>query len=135
MNEITRFILFIGPCSSIFDYTTYLVMLYVFKAWDPSQAHLFQTGWFVESLLTQTLIIHVIRTNKIRSCKAGPVGRSPSPRSWSWLSASTFPSRLCQRAGLRALPRLYWLFLLMTLACYMVLTQVVKAWLLKKAWA
>ncbi len=40
-------------------------MLWVFKCWDPSRASVFQTGWFVESLMTQTLIIHVIRTNKI----------------------------------------------------------------------
>ena len=68
MGEIARFILFIGPCSSIFDYTTYLMMLYIFGCWDtPARAHasLFQTGWFVESLLTQTLIIHIIRTNRI----------------------------------------------------------------------
>src|SRR5262244_2769996 len=65
MNDLTRFILFIGPCSSIFDYTTYFVMLYVFGCWDPNQAALFHTGWFVESLLTQTLVIHVIRTNKV----------------------------------------------------------------------
>ena len=65
MSELTRFILFIGPCSSIFDYTTYFMMLYVFHCWDPSRASLFQTGWFVESLLTQTLVIHVIRTNHI----------------------------------------------------------------------
>ena len=65
MGEIARFILFIGPCSSIFDYTTYLMMLYVFNCWDPANASLFQTGWFVESLLTQTLIIHIIRTNRI----------------------------------------------------------------------
>jgi len=51
--------------SSIFDYTTYFVMLYLFGCWDPSRAPVFQTGWFVESLITQTLIIHVIRTKKI----------------------------------------------------------------------
>src|ERR1700727_2383740 len=65
IDEIRRFILFIGPISSIFDYTTFFVMLYLFHCWDPSRAPLFQTGWFVESLMTQTLIIHVIRTNKI----------------------------------------------------------------------
>jgi len=65
MNEITRFILFIGPCSSVFDYTTYLMMLYVFNCWNPVHEWLFQTGWFVESLLTQTIIIHIIRTNRI----------------------------------------------------------------------
>lgn len=63
VDEIKRFILFIGPISSIFDYVTYFLMLYVFNAWN--NPRLFQTGWFMESLLTQTLIIHVIRTNKI----------------------------------------------------------------------
>ncbi len=55
MGEIAKFILLIGPCSSVFDYTTYLIMLYVFHCWDPTPANasLFQTGWFVESLLTQ----------------------------------------------------------------------------------
>jgi Mg2+-importing ATPase len=136
MNEITRFILFIGPCSSIFDYTTYLVMLYVFKAWDPSQAHLFQTGWFVESLLTQTLIIHVIRTNKIPFLQS----RASWPLTVTTVLVMAFGlylpfSPLASALGFVALPPLYWLFLLMTLACYMVLTQVVKGWLLKKAWA
>src|ERR1700727_3576363 len=65
IDEIRRFILFIGPISSIFDYTTFFVMLQVFHCWDPARSSLFQTGWFVESLMTQTLIIHVIRTNKI----------------------------------------------------------------------
>ena len=63
IGGILRFILFIGPISSIFDYLTFFMMLYVFNCWhNPS---LFQTGWFVESLFTQTLIIHIIRTNKI----------------------------------------------------------------------
>jgi Mg2+-importing ATPase len=65
IGEIRRFILFVGPISSLFDYTTFSVMLWVFDCWDPAHASLFQTGWFVESLMTQTLIIHVIRTNKI----------------------------------------------------------------------
>src|ERR1035437_8396057 len=58
IGNIFKFMVFIGPISSIFDYATYGMMLYVFDAWNnPS---LFQTGWFVESLLTQTLIIHII---------------------------------------------------------------------------
>src|SRR6185369_5148121 len=65
IGSLTKFILFIGPCSSVFDYTTFFMMLYVFNCWAVEKAPLFQTGWFVESLLTQTLIIHVIRTNKI----------------------------------------------------------------------
>ena len=63
IGGILRFILFIGPISSIFDYLTFFMMLYVFHSWD--NPPLFHTGWFVESLFTQTLIIHVIRTNKI----------------------------------------------------------------------
>src|ERR1022692_3122691 len=65
IGAIAKFILFIGPCSSIFDYTTFFIMLYVFHCWPVEKAPLFQTGWFVESLLTQTLIVHVIRTRKI----------------------------------------------------------------------
>ena len=63
IGELRRFILFIGPISSIFDYATFFIMLYIFKCWN--NPTLFHTGWFVESLFTQTLIIHVIRTNKI----------------------------------------------------------------------
>src|SRR4051812_39699672 len=55
----------LGPISSIFDYITYALMYFVFHANRIADASLFQTGWFVESLLTQTLIIHVIRTAKI----------------------------------------------------------------------
>jgi magnesium-transporting ATPase (P-type) len=79
ISQLTRFIVCIGPCSSIFDYTTHFMMLWVFNCWDMStpaaaarSASLFQTGWFVESLLTQTLIIHIIRTNKIPFLQSRP---------------------------------------------------------------
>ncbi|NVN97403.1 magnesium-translocating P-type ATPase, partial [Candidatus Nomurabacteria bacterium] len=62
-NNIKRFIIFFGPISSLFDYATFFVMLYVFHAFGNEA--LFHTGWFVESLLTQTLIVHIIRTSKI----------------------------------------------------------------------
>jgi Mg2+-importing ATPase len=83
MGEITKFITFIGPISSVFDYTTFAVMWFIFKCSNVMvtpelvtrfgseainhtyAAALFQTGWFVESIMTQTLIIHVIRTNLI----------------------------------------------------------------------
>jgi Mg2+-importing ATPase len=133
--EIRRFILYIGPISSIFDYTTFFVMLYVFKCWDPSHARLFQTGWFVESLMTQTLIIHIIRTNRI------PFFQSRA--SWSlilttlaimafgaWLPYSPLASSL----GLVHLPGLYWPILMLTLLAYAGLTQSVKVWLLWKKW-
>jgi Mg2+-importing ATPase len=135
INEITRFILFIGPISSIFDYTTFFVMLSIFHCWDPSRASVFQTGWFVESLMTQTLIIHVIRTNKI------PFFQSRA--SWP-LTATTFGimavgiclpySPLASPLGLVQLPPAYWPILLVTLLCYMALTQLIKVWLLRKHW-
>src|SRR5215813_8032131 len=63
IGNITKFMLVLGPISSIFDYVTYGTLLFAFGAW--ANPPLFQTGWFVESLLTQTLIIHLIRTAKI----------------------------------------------------------------------
>jgi Mg2+-importing ATPase len=135
IGEITRFILFIGPCSSVFDYTTYLMMLYVFRAWDPAKAPLFQTGWFVESLLTQTLIIHVIRTNKvpfIQSRAAWPltVTSVMIMAVGIWLPFSPFAKVL----GFTALPPLYWPLLLLTLVCYVLLTQRAKSWLIRRLW-
>ena len=133
MGDIARFILLIGPCSSIFDYTTYWMMLRLFNCWD--NAALFQTGWFVESLLTQTLIIHVIRTNRIPFIQ--------SRASWPlmlttvvimafgvWLPSSPIGSWF----GFTPLPPLYWPLLLLTLFCYVLLTQGVKMWLIRKAW-
>jgi P-type Mg2+ transporter len=142
LAELTRFLLFIGPCSSIFDYTTFFVMLYVFNCWDIStpqaaahSASLFQTGWFVESLLTQTLIIHVIRTNKI------PLLQSRS--SWPVLVMSlvimavgiAIPfSPVGPYLGFSKLPALYWPLLAVTLLCYVLLTQGVKMWLVRRKW-
>ncbi len=63
IQGIAKFMLFLGPVSSIFDYATFILMLFVFGAWNKPE--LFQTGWFVESLFTQTLIIHIIRTRKV----------------------------------------------------------------------
>ncbi len=135
MNAISRFILFIGPCSSVFDYTTFFLMLYVFGCWDPVRAPLFQTGWFVESLLTQTLIIHVIRTNRI-----------PFLQSWSsWplivttavimLFGAWLPfSPIGPAFGFTPLPPLYWPLLVVTLLGYVLLTQTVKTWLFRKGW-
>jgi Mg2+-importing ATPase len=135
INEIKRFILFIGPISSIFDYTTFFVMLWIFNCWDPSRASLFQTGWFVESLMTQTLIIHVIRTNRIPFIQ--------SRASWA-LTATTLSimalgiwlpySPLASALGFTHLPPLYWPILMLTLLGYMGLTQIIKLWLLRKQW-
>jgi Mg2+-importing ATPase len=135
MNEITKFILFIGPISSIFDYTTYFLMLYVFHCWDPSRASVFQTGWFVESLMTQTLIIHIIRTNKVPFFQSMPSVPLMLTSTIIMMVGMWLPhSSLGPALGFTELPPLYWPFLLLTLACYLGLTQTVKAYLLRKAW-
>ena len=135
IGEIRRFILWIGPISSIFDYTTFFVMLYLFKCWDPSRAPLFQTGWFVESLMTQTLIIHIIRTNKIPFFQS----RASWPLILTSLAIMAFGawlpySPLASSLGLVHLPRLYWPILMATLFAYTGLTQLVKVWLLRMKW-
>jgi Mg2+-importing ATPase len=131
IDKILRFILFIGPISSIFDYLTFFMMLYVFDCWQ--NPVLFHTGWFVESLFTQTLIIHVIRTNKIPFIE--------SRASWpliltsviivaagAWLTISPLANTL----GFVPLPPLYWLFLAIMLLSYALLTQVVKTWFIRR---
>ena len=153
IGEITRFILFIGPVSSIFDYTTFAIMWFGFKCGDifvspelvkrfgeeavnhTHSAMLFQSGWFVESLMTQTLIIHVIRTRKIPFIQS----RASLPLTITtllimgigmWLPFSPLAAYL----NMVALPPLYWLALFGTLLCYMLLTQGVKTWLIRKRW-
>jgi len=135
IDEIRRFVLCIGPISSIFDYTTFFVMLWVFQCWDPSRASLFQTGWFVESLMTQTLIIHVIRTNKIPFIQS----RASWPLTLTTLSIMAFGiwlpySPLAPSLGLTHLPSMYWPILMLTLLAYLSLTQAIKVWLLRKKW-
>jgi Mg2+-importing ATPase len=130
-KKIKKFILFFGPISSLFDYATFIVMLYVFKAWgNPA---LFQTGWFVESLLTQTLIVHIIRTSKI------PFFQSIA--SWP-LIVSTFCvisigiylpfSKVASAFKLVPLPPLFFVFLIIGVILYFVITQFVKMYFIKK---
>jgi Mg2+-importing ATPase len=131
ISYIRKFILIVGPISSIFDYMTYFIMLYVFNAW--ANPALFHTGWFIESLFTQTLIIHVIRTNKI------PFIQSRASKALLFASiaivivGAILPySPLAGALGLVPLPPLYWLLLLGMLICYVVLTQIVKTWFIRR---
>ncbi len=131
IGELRRFILFIGPISSIFDYLTFFIMLYIFKTW--ANPDLFHTGWFVESLFTQTLIIHVIRTNKLpfiqsRASKALIFTSLAIVAVGAWLPYSPLAGAL----GFVPLPPLYWLLLLAMLVCYVLLTQVVKTWFIRR---
>jgi len=131
IGELQKFILLIGPISSIFDYVTFYVMWFVFHC--KNNPALFHTGWFVESLFTQTLIIHVIRTNKIPFIQ--------SRASWplimtsviiviagAWLTVSPLANTL----GFVPLPALYWLYLLGILILYIALTQLIKNRLILK---
>ncbi|MBI5466016.1 MAG: magnesium-translocating P-type ATPase [Candidatus Kerfeldbacteria bacterium] len=131
IDKLKRFILIMGPVSSIFDYATFFLMLYVFNSW--ANPALFHTGWFVESLLTQTLIIHIIRTNKIPFIQ--------SRASWPLILTTLLVvavgvwlpwSPLAYTLGLVALPPTYWFFLIGFIAAYFVLTQLVKRWFTRR---
>ena len=127
ISNIFRFMIIIGPISSIFDYATFGLMLYVFGAW--SNPALFQTGWFVESLLTQTLIIHIIRTTRIPfiQSRASPALMATTviisaigvslPFTWAGSTLGFIP-----------LPPLYWPLLAIMLLAYAILTHMVKVW-------
>lgn len=131
VDEIKRYIIYIGPISSIFDYTTYFMMLFIFHAWN--NPALFQTGWFLESLFTQTLIIHVIRTNKIPFIQS-TASKPLMITSILIIAFGTFfvNSPLASAFGFVKLPSLYYPLLALTLLCYVVLTQLIKTWYIKK---
>ena len=130
-KNIKRFILFFGPISSLFDYATFFVMIYVFHAW--TNPALFHTGWFVESLLSQTLIVHIIRTSKI-----------PFFQSWaSWpLLVSTLTviavgiylpfSPFAAVFKFLPLPPLYFVLLFIGLILYFLITQFLKMYFIRK---
>ena len=156
INEITRFMLFIGPISSIFDYSTFCVMLFFFKCnnlglvpptemlsrfanvTDPDQSYaaaLFHTGWFVESLMTQTLVIHVIRTNSIPFVQSRASWQLTMTSILIMLIGAVLPfSPLARPLGFVPLPWQFWPILAVTLLCYVSLTQIIKMWLVKKKW-
>ena len=62
---IGRFMAFVGTVSSVFDIVTFFIMWYLFKGNSPERQAIFQSGWFIEGLLSQTLVVHMIRTQKI----------------------------------------------------------------------
>jgi len=131
IDNIMRFMLFVGPISSVFDYVTFFTMIYAFGAW--ANPALFQTGWFVESLLTQTLIIHIIRTAKIPfiESRASPALTATSlavcifgiTLPFTWLGSSL---------GFVPLPELYWPAVIGIIGGYAVLTHIVKTWFVRR---
>jgi Mg2+-importing ATPase len=144
IDNIKRFMIFIGPISSIFDYATFALMWFFFGAYqflNPATSaeekdfleRLFQTGWFAESLLTQTLIVHIIRTRRVPFFGS----RASLPMSLTtlaimligiWLPYSPF----AQTFGFVALPLIYWIWILGFLICYAIITHLVKVWFFNK---
>ena len=130
---ISRFMMFIGPISSIFDYVTFGLLYFYFNANTVEGQSLFQSGWFIEGLLSQTLIVHMIRTRKVpffQSTAALPVVALTSliMLFGIYLPFSPFASAL----KLQPLPFIYFPFLIGILISYSLLTQLVKNWFIKK---
>ncbi len=144
IDNIKRFMVFIGPISSIFDYATFALMWFFFQcnaflepgataSEQDSLARLFQTGWFVESLLTQTLIVHIIRTRRIPFFGS----RASLPMTLTtlliMLIGSWLPySPLAKDLGMVPLPAIYWAWIALFLLTYSVLTHMVKSWFFKR---
>jgi Mg2+-importing ATPase len=128
-DDIGRFMLYIGPTSSVFDIATFAVMWFVFAANSVAHQSLFQAGWFVESLATQTLIVHMIRTAKvpfIQSRAAWPVIALTSAIIACGILIPYTP--VGAKLGLMPLPATYFAWLVAILVAYAALTQLVKTW-------
>ncbi|TAN38859.1 MAG: magnesium-translocating P-type ATPase [Verrucomicrobia bacterium] len=140
IGNIKKFMMFIGPMSSIFDYATFFLMLYFFncklfsapgttEVMKNHYEQLFHTGWFVESLLTQTMIVYIIRTRKIPFFQSRPSGGMLLTTLvvmavGAWLPYSPFAHFF----GFVRLPAIYWAWLAGFLLAYAVLTHFVKVW-------
>lgn len=126
-GDIGRFMAWVGPVSSIFDITTFWLMWHYFGANTPARQSLFQSGWFIEGLLSQTLIVHMIRTRRIpflQSVAAAPVlGLTLAIIVIGMLIPF---SALGAKIGMVPLPPMYFAWLALTLVSYCVLTQLMK---------
>ena len=132
-SGIQRFMIYIGPISSIFDYATFFLMFYFFKANSPEHQSLFQSGWFIEGLLSQTLIVHMIRTKKIPFIQSWATAPVVALTSIIMLIGIAIPfSPFASAIKLQALPLSYFPWLILILTSYCLLTQVIKNWFIKK---
>ncbi|PIT39766.1 magnesium-translocating P-type ATPase [Snodgrassella alvi] len=133
VSNISRFMLFIGPISSIFDISTFALMWFVFHANAPEVQNLFHSGWFVEGLLSQTLVVHMLRTRKIpfvQSTAALPVLLMTVLIMAIGIYIPFSP--ISGWIGLTPLPWQYFPWLVLTLGCYCVVTQTVKRWYIRR---
>jgi len=129
VDYIKKFMLIIGPISSIYDFLTYGVMLFIFHA----NASLFHTGWFIESLCTQTLVIYVIRTGKVPFLESRPSGFLVLTSLVIISIGIIIPfTPLAGPFGFTAPPLTYFAVLFFIVLTYLLLVQKVKTWFIKK---
>jgi len=136
-TSLRRFMLRIGPISSIFDISTFLLMWFVFAANHLGAAGLFQSGWFVESIISQTLIVHMLRTRRIPFLQSRPSLPVMLATGAVCVFGLVLPfSGWGHTLGLVTLPWTYFPWLVLTLATYCVVTQVIKRQFIRRyeAW-
>ncbi|MFA7065940.1 MAG: magnesium-translocating P-type ATPase, partial [Dysgonamonadaceae bacterium] len=130
---ILRFMIYIGPISSIFDYALFVVMFFVFKANSPNHQDLFQTGWFVLGLLSQTLIVHMIRTKKIPFIQSWASAPVVAMTSLIMVIGVIIPfTPLAAVLSMVPLPFAYFPWLIGLLIAYSLTTQFVKNWYIRR---
>ena len=132
-SGIRKFMIYIGPTSSIFDYILFAVMFFVFKANSPEHQSLFQTGWFVEGLLSQTLIVHMIRTKKIPFIQSWATAPVVALTSLVMVIGVIIPfTPLAGVLFMEPLPLAYFPWLIGILTAYCFLIQYVKNWYIRR---
>lgn len=128
-GDISRFMIYFGPISSIFDVSTFVIMWFVFHADSVANQTLFQSGWFVEGLLSQTLIVHMIRTRKLPFLHSRPAGLLVfMTATVMLLGMFIVMGPFAHYFKLQALPLGYFPFLLAVLLGYAALTQIMKGY-------
>ena len=132
VEYIKKFMIIIGPISSIFDYLTYAVMWFIFNATTTATQALFHTGWFIESLCTQTLVVYVIRTGK-NPLKSRPSNMLIFTSLTIVLIGLAIPfTPLAEPFGFAKPPQEYYMILAGMIIAYLFLVQIVKSWFIKK---
>jgi Mg2+-importing ATPase len=125
MRYIRRFMSVFGPISSIFDFITFYVMLSLLHAGHVE----FRTGWFVESIATQTLVVYVIRTRRVPFFKSRPsVAMILVPTGAALVGALLPYTGLAHLFGFSVLPTKFFLLLFGMVVVYLVLVEVAKHW-------
>jgi Mg2+-importing ATPase len=130
--NIGRFMLFIGPISSIFDYATYIVMWFVFGANTPEDVKMFNSGWFVEGLLSQTLVVHMLRTARVPFLQSWPSLPVLLSTGTAIIAGMIIPfTPLGAGLGMVPLPANYFIWLWLILGSYCLLTQYLKGFYIR----